>query len=256
MAQGYTYGSDFFDYIERGSRRSAARVVQMVAQTLHPASVVDVGCGRGMWLAEWIKAGVTDCIGVDGDYVDRKALVVPGDRFIASDLSRTFDLARRFDLVQSLETAEHIAPEFAEIFIANLCRHGGVVLFSAAVPGQGGESHVNEQSPDYWCRKFLAHGYAAYDWLRPRIRDLTEIEPWYRYNSLLFATDEAARSLPSQVRAARLGPDVPVPNSAPLAWRTRNACVRCLPRAVVRRLVILKHKAHNLMAAGAGRDAT
>jgi SAM-dependent methyltransferase len=251
MAEGYRYDSAFFDYIERGSRRSAAHVVGLVARALGPASVIDVGCGRGTWISAWIEAGVADCIGVDGDYVDRGSLVIPPDRFVASDLARPFDLARRFDLVESLETAEHIHPSCADIFLGNLVRHGGLVLFSAAVPGQGGETHVNEQPLDHWRRKFLALGYDAYDWLRPRIRDVAEIEPWYRYNALLYATDEAAARLPPDVRAARVPPDAPLPNLASLGWRARNACLRCLPRPVVHRLALLKHKAQNLAAARA-----
>jgi len=246
MAKGYVYDRAFFDYLERGSRRSAASVVGLVASALRPASVVDIGCGQGSWIAEWIKAGVADCAGVDGDYVDRSRLVMPGGQFRAHDLGKPFDLGRRFDLVESFETAEHIDPASADMFVANLTRHGDLVLFSAAVPGQGGESHINEQPPDYWRQKFLAQGYMAYDWLRPRIRSFSEVEPWYRFNTLLFATHEGAARLPPAVQAARLPHDAPVPNLASLAWRARNACLRRLPQPVVHRLAILKHKARNL----------
>jgi len=104
-------------------------MVPIVAGMLRPRSVLDVGCGRGIWIDAWVRAGVEDCLGVDGDYVDRRRLAIPPERFVARDLSRTFDLGRDFDLVQSLETAEHIDERFADAFIDTLCHHGGLVMF-------------------------------------------------------------------------------------------------------------------------------
>ena len=253
MPDTYRYDAAFFDYLDRGARRSAARMVPIVAGRLRPRSVLDIGCGRGVWLAAWIAAGIEDCLGVDGDYVDRRHLAIPGERFHARDLARSFDLGRPFDLVQSLETAEHIDERFADAFVDNLCHHGRLVLFSAAVPGQGGESHVNEQPPDYWRRKFMKRGFAAYDWPRSAIRGLAAIEPWYRYNTLLFAAGDVAPRLPPAVAATRLDPGIPVPDVAPLVWRLRNACLRRLPGGVVHRIAVLKHRALNRVGAGAGR---
>jgi SAM-dependent methyltransferase len=255
VAETYKYDAQFFDYLDRGSRRSAARMVPIVAGRLQPRSVLDVGCGRGVWLEAWTRAGVEDCLGVDGDYVDPRRLAIPRERFVARDLSRTFDLGRDFDLVQSLETAEHIDERFADAFIDTLCRHGRMVLFSAAVPGQGGESHVNERPAEYWRRKFMARGFAAYDWPRAAIRGLAEIEPWYRYNALLFAADAVAPRLPPEVQATRLDPGSAVPNVAPFSWRMRNACLRCLPKAAAHRLAVLKHRVLNLAGTGDDRGA-
>ncbi|WP_435201864.1 hypothetical protein [Qipengyuania sp. 902] len=57
--------------------------------------------------------------------------------FLPQDLSQPFDLAQRFDLVQTLEVAEHLPETSARDFVASIARHGDIVLFSAAVPGQG-----------------------------------------------------------------------------------------------------------------------
>ena len=65
------YDGGFFDYISIGSRRSAAIVAPLVLKHYQANSVADIGCGRGAWLPEWQRAGVTDYIGVDGDYIDR-----------------------------------------------------------------------------------------------------------------------------------------------------------------------------------------
>ena len=131
--------------MDPGSRRSAASIVALLAPKLKPNSVLDVGCGRGVWPSEWRRAGVADSIGVDGPYVDRASLTIPSESFVAWDLSQPLKLDRHFDLVQSLEVAQCIDAAYADVFVDSLCRHGELIMFSAAVPGQGGERHVNEQ---------------------------------------------------------------------------------------------------------------
>jgi SAM-dependent methyltransferase len=242
MDAAHVYEHDFFDYIEQGSDRSAQAIVPLIRRLLGSTSVLDVGCGRGVWLKRWIDAGISDIIGVDGDYVARTTLAIPGTRFVAHDLSQPFDLKRRFDFVQSLEVAEHVATPYADTFVANLVAHGDIVLFSAAVPGQGGEMHVNEQPYDYWRAKFAARGYRSFDWLRPRIAALPAIEPWYRYNTLLFVADAAVTGLPHELQATEIPPGQPVANYAPLTWRLRTRALGLMPNGVVHQMAKLKHK--------------
>lgn len=184
------YSANFFSGQSDGSARSAARVVPLVKGIIQTTSVLDVGCGVGTWLAEWAAQGVDDIIGVDGDYVDRAALRIPADRFLPRDLERPLDLGRRFDLVSTLEVAEHISPAQASSFIESLVRHGDVVLFSAAIPGQGGTAHINEQWPSYWADLFAAHDYQPIDAIRPVIWQDSEVLYWYKQNMLIF-TNEA-----------------------------------------------------------------
>jgi 2-polyprenyl-3-methyl-5-hydroxy-6-metoxy-1,4-benzoquinol methylase len=141
----HLYRPEFFDYIERGSLRSAATVIPIIRSLARVESVLDIGCGRGAWLSEWRRQGVGDVAGADGSYVDQASLAIPVEQFIATDLSQPIDLRRRFDLVQCLEVAEHLPADSADTLVDSLVRHGSVILFSAAVPGQGGEHHVNEQ---------------------------------------------------------------------------------------------------------------
>ncbi len=181
------YDSAFFDELMEGTEESAQTVVPMVYDLLKPASVLDVGCGAGTWLAAWRSAGVSEVVGVDGDYVDRARLQIPSDAFVSANLQQSFSLDRTFDLVQTLEVAEHLDEANADTFVESLARHGDTILFSAAVPGQGGTHHVNEQWPSYWAEKFAKAGYTCYDFLRPRIWTDQRIAWFYRQNILLFA---------------------------------------------------------------------
>jgi SAM-dependent methyltransferase len=190
------YNPAYYDAITAGSLRSARVVLPLVLEALEPASVLDVGCGTGAWASVFSELGVPDVVGVDGDYVDRSRLLVPEENFIASDLERPLHVGRRFDLVTSLEVAEHLAPTAAREFVASLVRHADAILFSAAIPRQGGENHLNEQWPEYWAALFAEHGYVAVDYLRPRVWHHPEVELWYQQNLLMFVRPQRLDAAP------------------------------------------------------------
>jgi SAM-dependent methyltransferase len=184
MAQPYS--SQFFEEQRRGSLQSAAKIVPLIMQALRPSAVVDVGCGVGTWLAAFAEHGVADTLGIDGGYVDPALLHIPRERFLAHDLTTPIALKRRFDLVLCLEVAEHLPAEHAPTLIDSLVGLGPAVVFSAAIPFQGGTHHVNEQWPDYWAHHFAARGYVPVDYFRRKIWQVPGIEWWYAQNLLLY----------------------------------------------------------------------
>jgi SAM-dependent methyltransferase len=195
----YQYDTTFFDYVEISAASSAGALIAEIQRTFKPSSVLDVGCGRGIWVREWCNQGVSDVLGIDGAYLDQKSLAISPTAFQARDLAQSFRLGRRFELVQCLEVAEHIPEADSDTLLENLVAHGDVILFSAVTPGQGGEFHVNEQLPEYWLTKFHGLGYDAFDFLRPRIYTLRKIEPWYRDNTFLLANEQGRGRLPPEV---------------------------------------------------------
>jgi Methyltransferase domain len=237
----HKYDDKYFDYVVRGARRSARHVIPFLHGHLRVSSVVDIGCGRGVWIDEWRRSGVEDVLGVDGDYVSADRLLMPKERFAAFDLSKPIRLGRRFDLVQSLEVAEHIPASKSEVFIDSLVAHSDLILFSAAVPGQGGEFHINEQPFEYWREKFSMRGFEVVDCLRPSIINVREIEPWYRYNTFLYVHGKALDRIPPSFRRTKLRRDELIADFAPLTWRLRNLTFRYLPQPVVQRIARLKH---------------
>jgi SAM-dependent methyltransferase len=180
------YSSDFYAVQQGGSVASAEIVVPHVLSLFPVSSVLDVGCGVGGWLQVFARQGITDYLGVDGDYVSRDMLKIPAERFRPADITSLPDFGRSFDLVCSLEVAEHLPAECAGQFVAALVKAAPVVLFSAAVPYQGGTAHLNEQWPTYWAGLFARHGYVAVDCVRPSIYGNQHIEWWYRQNILIF----------------------------------------------------------------------
>jgi SAM-dependent methyltransferase len=191
-----TYTNTFFEGLREGAQQSARVIVPLVLQLLHPRRVVDVGCGWGNWLAVFREHGIDEIWGIDGEYVDRTKLQIPPERFLARDLTGPFELGRRFDLVVSLEVAEHLPAECAADFVRSLTCLGPLVLFSAAIPHQGGANHVNEQWPDYWAALFEERGYVPVDCLRRKVWDNDRVDWWYAQNMLLFAAREALEAYP------------------------------------------------------------
>lgn len=149
-------------------------------------SVIDVGCGIGPWLAEFMAHGVDTVTGLDGPHVDAEQLLIPPGSFIQHDLSTPIDLPDTYDLCISLEVAEHLPQTRTDGFVTDLCSLSRLILFSAAVPGQGGRGHVNERWQSDWIRRFADHGYGVHDVVRPRIWNDPTVPYWYRQNVFIF----------------------------------------------------------------------
>jgi SAM-dependent methyltransferase len=188
LMKNQLYSEQYYQSVTPGSSVSAQLVIPVVYSYIQPKSIVDVGCGAGAWLEVWQQTGINDYLGIDGKYV-QKNLRIPPEKFLAADLEKKIELDRKFDLVMSLEVAEHIHGESASIFIASLCTLGDVVLFSAAIPGQGGVLHYNEQYPEYWANLFAHNGFTGYDCIRAKIWMNTQIDTCYRQNILFFVRD-------------------------------------------------------------------
>jgi len=229
----HVYSSGFYDYIDAGSSASAAVVTRLILGEMRVDSLLDVGAGHGAWAAAWLAAGVRDVLAMDGDYVARDRLAIPPQLFVPHDLTAAFSLGRKFDLVQSLEVAEHLPEHLADRFVDDLTAHGDVILFSAAVPHQGGEHHINEQPPEYWRRRFAVRGYAAYDWLRPQLRREKRVQRWYRFNSVIYANEAGAARLSPAMRATRLDDRQRLRERGNLGWYARRSLVWLLPPKLV-----------------------
>jgi len=190
------YSTDFFEALREAGLRSAREIVPLAVELIRPRSVIDLGCGDGTWLSVFQECGVEDIRGVDGEWVDQEALQMARDRFEIADLREPFRSGRRFDLVVSLEVAEHLPEARAGDFVESLTAHGPVVLFSAAIPKQGGEDHLNEQWPAYWVEHFLSRGYEAIDCIRPQVWENEKVAWWYAQNTLLFVKSDRIQEYP------------------------------------------------------------
>jgi SAM-dependent methyltransferase len=154
-----------------------------------PSSLLDVGCGIGTWLRAAQELGIDHVFGIDGIDIPTTDMLVPKDSFSQHDLSKPFDLGRRFDLLLCLEVAEHLDPSVATTLVNSLTRHADRIVFSAAIPGQPGQHHINCQWPSYWQELFNNFGFACDDAIRWRMWSDSTIEHWYRQNTFVATKD-------------------------------------------------------------------
>ncbi|MDR2971147.1 MAG: class I SAM-dependent methyltransferase [Bacteroidales bacterium] len=162
-------------------------IIPLVLHYVKPKSVVDFGCGIGTWLNAFKNNGISEILGIDGEWCKKDLLFkyIQKSEFKCVNLENPIYLEKTYDLVVSLEVAEHLSETSADIFVQSLTNAGKVILFSAAFPGQGGQNHINEQWPSYWASKFQKYGYYFHDIIRGKIWNNQDVSLWYKQNIFL-----------------------------------------------------------------------
>lgn len=181
----HKYTESYYNRISEGAIRSAKETFETLGRmggstTFNPKTVIDIGCGVGEW-----SCGNPNYIGVDHN-IPKKALMIPEEQYRDCNLESELLISglNTFDLCLCLEVAEHIDEKYAERLIAFLCSLSDSILFSAAIPNQGGTGHINEQWQEYWAEKFYSNGFGAE--LCYPVKDNPNVEFWYRQNMILY----------------------------------------------------------------------
>lgn len=184
-----TYSEGYYRNRHERTNYSANVILSiLLEQVPNIKSAVDIGCGVGTWLSVLKEKGIGEIKGLDGKWVNQDLLEIPRHCFTAVDLGNMpIQLPQRYDLAISLEVAEHLSPDLTDGLVSSLAGLSDCVLFSAAIPFQGGRRHVNEQWQHYWVDKFRGAGYDVYDFIRSRIWTDNHIPFPYRQNILFFS---------------------------------------------------------------------
>jgi SAM-dependent methyltransferase len=231
------YTQAFYHTYEDESRHSAEQAVPILQELIAPRTVVDVGCGIGTWLSVFRQLGVSQAVGIDGDYIEREHLMIPGDAFVAHDLTKPLrlppHLPQEFDLAVSLEVGEHLPERSASHFVGMLTSLAPVVAFSAAVPFQGGTHHINEQWPNYWAGLFGEHGYSTVDCLRPRLWNDPKIAYYYAQNMILYVRNDHLSRFPKLAGQVVQHDDRSLARIHPAKWLEANNPRRQLLRKIL-----------------------
>lgn len=181
------YDKPFFDDFTDTSLQSAQIVLRALFEHYRPASIVDVGCGVGPWIKAATELGVTSARGFDGPWVQDTQLLFPRETFTRVDFEGAeWPDFGKADLAISLEVAEHLTLPQGEALVGKLCACAPVVLFSAAVPAQGGHGHLNEQWQSWWAQRFAKLSYQPSLCIRDRIWNDGNVSFWYRQNAVLY----------------------------------------------------------------------
>lgn len=192
------YSNAFFSNRRELALASAKQIFDVLWQYTQPESVLDVGCATGIWLAECQRRGVSSIYGIDGPWVPVEELEIPQESFHVHDLSVSIpQTIEKKELALCIELAEHLDKERAQSLIKFLTEQADVVLFSAAIPGQGGTGHVNENTQSYWHSFFSEQGFDCFDIVRPKLWDSADVNVIYKQNMLLYVNrdSEALKSM-------------------------------------------------------------
>jgi len=180
------YDADFYSAQSSSSYLSAMKMLSYLFECYRPRSVVDVGCGVGSWLSVARELGAEEVLGLDGECVDVGTLKIPKESFLATDLEQPLKIEHEADLCISVEVAEHLSAARAPALVRELTSLAPVVLFGAAIPGQGGVHHINLQWPAFWIDLFEQNGYSAIDCMRIPFWDDPGVDFWYAQNTLVY----------------------------------------------------------------------
>lgn len=149
-------------------------------------NILDVGCGVGEW--SYCPNEEVKYTGIDFK-IPKRSLLIKEERYIDFDLTTLTDQSfGTYDLALCLEVGEHLPEDKADALVSFLCRSSNKVLFSAAIPYQGGIGHINEQWQTWWAELFEKYGFRP-SINQPDIRNNKQIAVWYRQNIVLYELD-------------------------------------------------------------------
>lgn len=191
------YDSSFYDMIREGCISSANAVAKEI---IFPReTVIDVGCGEGHW-GKALCSGTPTLVDYDGCESPNR---VEGN-WLKVDISQGFFIVgEMYELAICLEVAEHLPESMANDLVDFLTSCSNQILWSAAIPGQGGLNHINEQWPNYWINKFNNYGYIS-DYIGEVVWGSLKVEPWYQQN--MYMLTRINGSVPLQNFTPRIHP--------------------------------------------------
>jgi len=157
-------------------------------------SSLDLGAGDGYY-SHVLAEMKTEAIAIE---VSEEALPAMSELIegMVHDLREPLDLEREFDLILCLEVAEHLPEESADVLCDTIAQHcGGLILFTAATPKQGGHGHCNLQPFEFWHEKFSKRGLQRLEEATEKVKQgwlniLGESLPWLTRNVVLYRKGE------------------------------------------------------------------
>lgn len=185
------YSADYYDrHVEKPAVRSAGVIAGSIIGAFGVSSVVDVGCGTGALLEAFRDRGC-QVFGLEYSEAALRYCRARGLDVVRHNLEREEYMDNRcFGAAMSMEVAEHLTAKAADRYVGLLCRLSGLVVLTAAPPGQGGPGHVNEQPPSYWISKFERRGYRHDDCKSLRLKRDWQADgsvcEWYWKNLMVF----------------------------------------------------------------------
>lgn len=177
--------------VTRYNYESAKKILSVIVPLLPKvSSVLDLGCGLGAW-----SSVLEEQLNPKLELIDHPAtpieelLVEDKSVFKPLNLDISLPCEGQRDMILCIEVLEHFKEEVALRLHDFICNSTDLVLFSAAVPGQGGIGHINCRRHSYWHDKFSNRGFKYFDGFKSEIVHDQAIPFWLRQNLFIYYRD-------------------------------------------------------------------
>lgn len=169
-------------------------IAKLIVDTYHPKTIVEFGCGPGHLTRELDKLNI-NVSAIDGfsnpDFKNTQRITFNKVDLNDQEAVAQFLGDRKFDLAVCTEVGEHLNPGSSAHLIKYLTQSAPVVIFSAAVPGQGGHGHINCQAREFWHDLFSSNGFRLIDSFRQKLRNNANLAIWYKLNLLDYVSKDS-----------------------------------------------------------------
>lgn len=185
---------------------------RFLVEHLEARSILDLGCGSGLYPRLYLQLGVADVVGVDG--LATQATFLTAENYIEADLQKPLALRRKFDLVVCLEVVEHLAPDTTSIAFDTITDHASdTILFSMAEPGQPGNGHINCMKISSSLQLFAERGWHPDLALTLGMRGIASLQ-WFKRNMMVLKKSSAPAPRATEI-LSRIG-------DLPFKWYTQE----------------------------------
>ncbi len=189
------YSEAFFDYMTECELKSSFDFTRILIKNFNPASIIDIGCGNGIYLKAFDDLGIKDLIGYDGSKNAIKKALLRG-KIHLHNLRYPLYLNKKYDLCLCIEVAEHIENQYSKQLIETLIKLSNTIIFTAATPGQKGSHHINEQPHSFWIELFKEKKFQLISSLTNKIKKEMqdkEVVWWVCKNLMIFKKSEKSK---------------------------------------------------------------
>ena len=167
-----------------GEHKTDFKLVKGLSRFLEGKNVGSFGDGPGVYKREILKLGqVKSYDAYDGAPFCEKT---SEGRVQYMDLTIAQYGIPLYDWIVSLEVAEHIPQQYESVYLDNIFRHAREgIIFSWAVPGQGGMSHINNKPTSYVVNLMRNNGFVKDEELSILLRKSTSLW-WLQQNTNVY----------------------------------------------------------------------
>jgi len=155
-----------------------------IGMLYHPEKAADLGCGNGRYCTIFKSYGWPIVHGYEGT-PDINSLGIYDD-IMHLDLTKRRWVDIKYSFVLCLEVGEHIPAKHQEVFLDNVAEFTSKdLIFSWAVPGQGGKGHFNEQPNDVIISELLSRDLIYDESASMKMRKFTSLK-WLKNTLMIF----------------------------------------------------------------------